>query len=53
MLDNTEISKFNNLLKIDPNPGQKNRCHRIGNVLYVPGWVFGKELEEIEVKYKN
>lgn len=53
MLDNTEVSKFNSLLKIDPNPGEKNRCHRIGNVLYVPGWVFGKELDKVEVKYKK
>lgn len=53
MLDNAEISKFNKLLKIDPNPGQKNRCHRIDNILYVPGWVFGKEPNEVEVKYKK
>lgn len=44
---------FNNLLSKDPNPGEKNRVIRINNYYKVPGWVFDKEDEYVNISYKN
>ena len=48
-----DLEKFNNLIKLDPNPGTINRVNRINNVYHVPGWVFGKNDEFISIKYKT
>ena len=52
MLDNEEI-KFNKMLSMDPNPGTKDRCARIGNTYNFPGWVIGSNRKEITITYKN
>lgn len=49
----TELEMFNNLLSKDPNPGEKNRVIRIDNYYKVPGWVFDKEDEYVNISYKN
>lgn len=48
-----EENKFNMLLSKDPSPGQKDRILRNGRNYLIPGWVFDKEVDYVEVTYKN
>lgn len=51
MLDD-EVKIFTNFLLKDPTPGKTNRLIRKGKIYQIPGWVFDKTEEFIEIPYK-
>lgn len=44
---------FKNLIKKDPEPGKKNRVMRDYHLYKIPGWVYNKNVDFVEIKYKT